>query len=224
MGVGGELSHQPDRQRRGDERTAAEAHDRHAGRHAWPIRKPSDQGGHGRNVADAKPASAEHAVAEIDQPDVVHGHAERGDQEASRPAQACGDHRAARPAFLHPAAKHGRGDAQEEDRDAEDPAEIGELPISGGGLRDADQLRHRQVEHAERIGLADAQVHAQRGWRHHPAAKADAGDGALAAEHAENVPRQGRSAHGRAPGRDLVIGGAKRVLVTLTRSRYVRFA
>src|SRR6516165_3375681 len=47
----------------------------------------------------------------------------------------------------------------------------GILQSLGRRLADADQFGHRKVEHAERIGLADAQVHAERCRRYHPAAE-----------------------------------------------------
>ena len=59
---------------------------------------------------------------------------------------------------------------EEEDRDAEDPAEIGELPVIRRRARNAEQLRHRQVEHAEGVGLPDRQMDRQR--RRRPSANA----------------------------------------------------
>jgi len=86
------------------------------------------------------------------------------------------------PPLLDPAAEdRGRG-AEEEDGDAEDPAQIRELPIIRRRLGDADQLRHREVEYAEGVGLADAQMHAKGGRRHHPPAETWPGDGVLAIE------------------------------------------
>ena len=123
------LLHQPDRERRGDERAAAEAHDRHAGRHAGPVGEPFDQGRDRRDVAEPEADAAEHAVAEIDDPQLVQIDAERGDEEAAAPAKARGEHRAPRAAVLDPAAEHRRRRAQKEDGDGEDPAEIGELPV-----------------------------------------------------------------------------------------------
>ena len=52
----------------------------------------------------------------------------------------------------------------------------GMLQSSGADWRDAEQLGHRQIEDAERIGLADAQMDAQRRGRHHPAVEAGLGD------------------------------------------------
>ena len=172
MGCSGELAEQPHRQRRGDECAAAEAHDGHAGRHARAIGEPFDQRRDRRDVADAEAAAAEHAVADVDEPQRVGVDADRRQEESAGPAESGGEHRAARSAVLDPATEH-RGRATEEHhRDREDPAELGELPVARRRLRDADELRHRQIEYAERVSLTDAQMHAQCGRRHHPAAEA----------------------------------------------------
>src|SRR5581483_10402094 len=84
-------------------------------------------------------------------------------------------------------AKYGRGHAEKEDREREDPAQLGQRPVVRRRLGDAEQLCHRQVEHAERIGLADAQMHAQRGRRHHPAAESGLGYRAAAVEPASGA-------------------------------------
>src|SRR4029079_10313235 len=102
-----------------------------------------------RDVADAERDAAEHAVAEIDQPQIMGVDANGRDEEAAGPAQGGGEHGATRAAFLDPAAEHGRGDAKEEDGDGEDPTELGQLPVTGTRLRDAEKLGHRQVENAE---------------------------------------------------------------------------
>ena len=154
-------AHQPDRQRRSDQGAAAETHDRHPGGHARPIRKPFHQGRDRRDVADAERAAADHAIAEIDDPEIVQVDAERGDQERAGPADAGGEHRLARTALLDPAPEHRRRQPEKHHRQREYPAEIGELPVAGRRLRHPEQPGHRQIEHAERIGLADAQMHAQ---------------------------------------------------------------
>jgi hypothetical protein len=43
-------------------------------------------------------------------------------------------------------------------------------------LRDPDQPGHRQVEHAERVCLADAEMNTKSGGRHHPPAEPGSGD------------------------------------------------
>src|SRR5680860_1518219 len=69
------------RQRRGDQRAAAEAHDGHAGGHPRPVGEPLDQRGHRRDVADTQPDAADEAVAEVDQPQLLGGD---GEDEADR--------------------------------------------------------------------------------------------------------------------------------------------
>ena len=135
MGRRGELRHQPDRERRGDERGAAEAHDGHAGGHAGTVGEPFDQRGDRRDVADAETDAAENSVAEIDDPEIVHIDADGGDEEAEGPAQAGGKHGLARTAFLDPAAEDRRRRAEHENGDREDPAQLGNIPVTRRGLR-----------------------------------------------------------------------------------------
>ena len=161
MRRGRELAHQPYRQGGGDKRAAAKPHDRHAGRHAGPVGEPADQRRHRRDVAEPKPDAAEDAISEINDPQTVQVNADGRYEEAARPAQGRCKHSATRTAFLDPAAEHRGGCAEEEDRDTEDPAELGQFPVIRRRLADPDQLGHRQVEDAERIGLADAEMHAQ---------------------------------------------------------------
>ena len=66
-----EVRHQRDGERRADHRTAAEAHDREAGRHARAVGEPLDERRDRRDVAEAEADAADHAVAEIDDPDLV---------------------------------------------------------------------------------------------------------------------------------------------------------
>src|SRR6185437_11740855 len=104
--------------------------------------------------------AADKAVAEIDYPDVVDVNAEGGDEEAAGPAAARREHGAARSAFLDPATEDRCRHAKHEYGDAENPTEIGQLPIVRRRLRDAEEFGHRQVEHAKGIGLADAEMNA----------------------------------------------------------------
>ena len=152
----GELVHQPDRQRRGDQRAAAEAHDGHPGRHARTIWKPLHQRRDRRDVADAECAAAEHAVAQIDDPELVQGDADGRNHEAAGPQDARREHRLAWSAFLDPAAEHGRRHAEGQHRDGEDPSQLGQFPVARCGRRNAEQFGHRQIEYAEGVGLSDA--------------------------------------------------------------------
>ena len=94
---------------------------------------------------------------------------DRRDEEADRPTDPRREHRTARPSLLYPSSEHcGRG-AEKEYCNREYPTEIGQLPVFRRRLRDAEELGHRQIEDAERISLADTQMHAQRSWREEPA-------------------------------------------------------
>ena len=55
-------------------------------------------------------------------------------------------------------------------------------PVAGAGAVMPMRLRHRHVEDAERVGLADAQVDAERGRGDEPAVKARAGNRVRAVE------------------------------------------
>ena len=160
MGGRREHVHEPHRKRGGDHRAAAEAHDRHAGRHSGPIRKPLHQRRYRRNIADAEACSPNHAIAKIDQPELTDRNPECADKKTAAKAQRGGEHGSTRPALLDPAAEHRRGNPEKDDGDRKNPAEFCELPVIGRRVRDADQLGHRQIEDAERVSLADAQMNA----------------------------------------------------------------
>ncbi len=99
------------------------------------------------------------------------------------PQQSGGDDAAlARPLALHPLAEEGGGDAQDEDGDGEDPAELGEAPVAGDRLGDAELSRERQVEDAERVGLPDAEMRRQRAGWDQPPIESGPGDDPLSAK------------------------------------------
>ncbi|GGM34581.1 hypothetical protein GCM10008956_08690 [Deinococcus arenae] len=108
-------------------------------------------------------------------------HPERGDEEPAAEQQGAGDHGLAGPLALHPLAEQGAAGPQEEQRDAEDQADLKERPVAGrarlGAHVAAEQPGEGFVEHGIAVDLADAQVHGQRGGRHQPAAPAGPGDG-----------------------------------------------
>jgi hypothetical protein len=84
----GEQFHQFLRQRRADERPAAEAHDRHARRHAGAVGEPLHQCRDRRDVAEAQADAADEAIAKPDQPEHFQLHPERGEQQAAAEAAA----------------------------------------------------------------------------------------------------------------------------------------
>ena len=87
-GRGLEVIHQHIGERRADHRAAAEAHDRHAGRHAAAVGKPFDQRRDRRNVAEPEADAADHAGAEPEQPELVDGDAEAPRSGSRRPSTA----------------------------------------------------------------------------------------------------------------------------------------
>ena len=166
---GGEAAHERIRQGRRDHGAPSESHDRHAGRHAAPVREPLDERRHGRHVPEAEPAASDDAVAQIDEADLVPGHAERGDEKAAAPAAGRDDADLARSRALQPGAGESRRQPQEDDRQRVDPAERRQLPVGGRGLRDSDRPAERQVEDADGVRLPDAQVDRKRRRRNEPA-------------------------------------------------------
>ena len=102
-----------------------------------------------------RPQPPKHAVAQVDDPQLVQMNAHRGDQEAAAEAQRGGEHRLARPDAFHPAAEYGSGGAQKDDGNGKDPAHLLQIPVTGRRLSESDELGERQVEGGEGVGLAD---------------------------------------------------------------------
>ena len=161
--------HQHHRQRGGQHRAAAEAHNRQARGHARFVGKPFHQRGHGADIAQSQPHAAEYAVAQIQQPQVVLLNAQRGDEEAQPEADGGNEHRFARADALHPSAEHRGRCAQHRQCDAEYPAHGGQRPVAGCGFGNAEDFRQRGVENGIGVNLPDGKVDRQRGGRHQPA-------------------------------------------------------
>ncbi len=132
---------------------------------AMPVAMPGRSGnqviGRHRESTRSKP-TPDHPVAEIDEPELVQVDAERRDEETAAKAKCRGDHGLARPDAVEPSAGEGGGEAKKNNGDRENPAKLGQLPVAGSRLGDADQLGHRQVEHAEGVNLADPEMNAKR--------------------------------------------------------------
>ena len=90
------------------------------------VREPLDQRRDRRDVADAEADAAEEPVAEVDEPQLAGGDAERGDQEAAGPEDRRGEHRLARPVALDPGPAEGGREPEHHDRDAEDDPDGGQ--------------------------------------------------------------------------------------------------
>ena len=139
-----------------------------------PVGKPFDQRRDRRDVADAE-AACRRARRSPDRSARADASRRRSPRRGSRrQAERGGEHRLAR------ADPRPSGRTRPADRPRKTIAmlkiqpELGQLPVVGRGLGDADQLGHRQVEYAEGVGLADAQMHAKCGGRHQPAVEARA--------------------------------------------------
>ena len=134
----------------GDQRPAAEAHDRHAGGQARPVREPLDQRGDRGDVADAEPDAADDAVAEVDQPQLARWRCRARRPGSRRPEAGRDEHRLTRAVAVHPGAEHGGGEPEHHDRDGEDHPDRGQAGVEVG-----DQ---RVLVDAGRVDLADAEV------------------------------------------------------------------
>ena len=151
------------RQRAGDQRAAAEAHDRQAGGQARAVREPLDQRRDRRDVADAEADAADDAVPEVDQPQLARADAERRRPGSRWPrstrrrtspcAGRCARPRCRRPRRTGPASRSR----------CEKMTPIAVWLVS----KCFDQ---RRLVHAGRVRLPDTQVHRQRGRRDQPAA------------------------------------------------------
>ncbi len=93
------------------------------------IGKPFHQGGNRRDVTEPEPAAAEHAVAEIDQPELVPPDPKSGNDEAAAKTERGHRHRLARTDPFHPAPENRRGSAEEEDGEAENPGQLRLRPV-----------------------------------------------------------------------------------------------
>ena len=111
--------------------------------------------------------------------------AERGDEKAGRERDGRREHRLARSDALDPAAEDRGRESEKDDRGREHPADRAQLPVGGRGLGAADQAGQRQVEDAEGVRLADAEMNRQRGRRHAPPREVRGRNGVVAIEKGE---------------------------------------
>ena len=184
----GKRVHQRHRQRRSQHCSAAEAHNRQTGGHAGFVGKPLHQRGHRADVAQPQAHAANHAVAQIHQPDIVDMHAECGHQKARAEAAGGHEHGFARTHALHPSAEQRGGCAEHRQGNAEHPADGGERPVFRCGMGDADELGQRRVEDGIGVNLPDGKVHCQCGRRHEPAVELHGGDGMAAVQERHGFP------------------------------------
>ena len=186
---------QPFLQRGSDHRSAPKPHDRHPRRHAASVGEPADQCADWRDVAEPQSTAAQGPIAGIDQPELMCPDADGTDQEAAAPTGR--RHRADQPgsdAFQPLAGNRGR-EAQEHDRDGENPDHVAQRPVVGRGSHHAADSLQGRVEDAPGVDRSDAQVDGHRCGRDQPAVEAGAGDNAVLGKqprHAATVPVKAR--------------------------------
>ena len=162
-----------------------------------PVGEPFHQRRDRRDVAEAQPDPADHAVAQVDDaracaagPPARRPASRRRSSSAGRTSSS-----AARPA--RPTGRKRRGEPEHDERDASRssrPAGSSSPPAIDCAI--ADDAGQRPVEDAESVDLADAEVHRQRGGRDQPTIEAGPGDDPLSAKKSRK-----RSSHGDLPKR-----------------------
>ncbi len=189
-----EVAHQSGSQRCAHHRAAAKAHDRHAGCHAALVREPLDQGRYRGDIAQPQTDTADHARAQPHQPDLVRINAQRGNQQATTPAEGRNHTRLAWTCVLQPATPNGSRATQEDEKQCVDPAQHGDLPVTGrrehlrekthvrcasDRRRNTDSLRQRQPEYREAVSHTDTKMDGQCCRWNKPTVETWLGDNAL---------------------------------------------
>src|SRR5262249_24433848 len=186
-----------------DHRATAEAHDRESRCHATVIRKPFDERGHGRDIAETQPDTADDAGAEPHEPELVEIDADRTEHEAAGPTERGHHSSFARTNALEPSPPDRSRYAKDNEKKRVHPTVTGNAPIAGSGeelinqgnartrncFGEADGARRRQPKHAEAVRHADAQMDAKRGRGHEPAIKSCSRNNPLAIEQADRAAR-----------------------------------
>ena len=103
--VVGKRIHQRYGQRRGKHRTAAEPHNRQTRRHARFVGKPLHQSGHRPDIAQSQADATDHAVAQIEEKQIMRTDAECRHKKAQAETARRNKHRLARSDTLHPSPK-----------------------------------------------------------------------------------------------------------------------
>src|SRR5215467_9193572 len=134
------MVHEHQTQVRADKGTSAKSHNGHACRHARPIGKPFHQSRNRRNVTEAEPATADHAITKIDDPKLVPPNAEGGNDKAAAETKSGGTHGLARPDAFNPTPENCGRKSEEENGETEDPCQRRLRPITRCGLGNTDDF------------------------------------------------------------------------------------
>ncbi len=180
---GFEVGHELVGERAADHGSSTEAHDGEAGGEAGAVGEPLDEGGDGRDVAEAEADASDDSVAEVDEEEIVGGGSGGGDEEAGSEAEGGVEHGAARAGSFKPRSEERGGDAEEGDGDGEDVADVFEVPC---GAVAAVQGEERVLEDGEGVDLADGEMDGEGGGRDEPATVAERSYGSVAIEEGES--------------------------------------
>ncbi|QTK82841.1 Hypothetical protein AT6N2_L2177 [Agrobacterium tumefaciens] len=137
--LGLEIVHQQVGKRCANHGTTAKAHDGHACRHAATVRKPFDQGGHRRDVTEAKPDATDDTCSQPHQPELMGHDADSGDQNTTAPAAGGNEACFAWANALQPPTPYGGRAAEKYEEERINPAEIRHAPIALSGKQRPDQ-------------------------------------------------------------------------------------
>src|SRR5690606_7005107 len=129
-----------------NDRPAAEAHDRHARRESATIGKPLDKRAYRRDVPQTESASADDAVTEIEQPQLVGANTDAAQQITAAPQQRRAHADGSRSDSFQPFARDRRREAEEDDRSCEDPDDLRQRPVARRGNRDAERTSQCRIE------------------------------------------------------------------------------
>ena len=165
--------------RRADDRSAAKAHDRQARGHAAPVRKPPDERRHRRDVPDAKAASAQDAVPQIDHPKFVQVDADATHDEPAAPEERREHADKPGPQLIQRPAGNGRRHAQEDDGDGEYPNDGVGAPVVSAACHNAKLLHQGGVEDAPGVHGPHAEVHGNGDKGHLPPVEVRRSDNAV---------------------------------------------
>src|SRR6185503_11542246 len=123
------------RHRCGDKGTRAKSCDGKPGDHAAFVRKPFDQSRHWHDVTQTEADAAEHAVTEVEQPQVASNLS--GEHHTQAVAQAYDSSHTARAAPLHPQTTSEGGNTEHENRELKSQRDLGHRPSIVLGQRNS---------------------------------------------------------------------------------------
>ncbi len=123
-----EVSHQVAGQRPADHRAPAKTHDRKPRRQARPVREPLDQRRYRRDISQPQSDTANHTIAQVDEPELVAARPKRRDDKTHAKTTGRIEHRPSWTGLLQPCSKQRSRDAEKRDGNREDIANLFQVP------------------------------------------------------------------------------------------------